>query len=64
LTFHKCCRCTPEFRASDYLAKISDTLKNIKQPDDINIEEIQPHIEEQYALIEDMQRWLDSYLKN
>ena len=30
---------------------ISEALKNVKQPDDIDIEEIQRHIEAQYALI-------------
>ena len=43
---------------------ISEALKNVKQPDDIDIEEIQRHIEAQYALIEDMQRQLDKFLKN
>jgi hypothetical protein len=35
---------------------ISEAMKNVKQPDDIDIEEIQRYIEAQYALIEDMQR--------
>jgi hypothetical protein len=48
----------------DYLARVSQALKNIKQPDDIDIEDIQRRIEEQYALVEDMQRWLYNYLKN
>ena len=43
---------------------ISEALKNVKQPDDIDIEEIQRRIEEQYAVVEDMQRWLDKYLTN
>ena len=38
------------------LAQLSEALKNVKPPDDIDIEEIQRHIEAQYALIEDMQR--------
>ena len=32
----------------EYLAMISEKLKNVKQPDDIDIEEIQRRIEEQY----------------
>jgi hypothetical protein len=48
----------------EHLAMLSEALRNVKQPDDIDIEEIQRRIEEQYALIEDMQRWLDKYLKN
>jgi hypothetical protein len=32
--------------------------------DDIDVEEIQRQIEEQYTMIEDMQRWLDKFLKN
>jgi hypothetical protein len=48
----------------EYLAMISEKLKNVKQPDDIDIEEIQRRIEEQYAMVEEMQRWLDRFLKN
>jgi hypothetical protein len=56
----------PPLRMSqqEYLATISESLKHIKRPDDRDIEEIQRRIEEQYALIEDMQQWLDKYLKN
>jgi hypothetical protein len=56
----------PPIRMSqeEYLAQISEALKNVKQPNDVDIEEIQQRIEEQYALVEDMQRWLDKYLKN
>jgi hypothetical protein len=56
----------PPLRMSqkEYLAKISEALKNVKHPDDIDIEEIQRQIEEQNALIEEMQQWLDRYLKN
>ena len=43
---------------------ISEALKNVKQPDDIDIEEIKRRIEEQYAVVEDMQRWPDKYLTN
>jgi hypothetical protein len=48
----------PPMRMSkeEYLAKISDALKNVKHPGDIDIEEIQRHIDEQYALIEEMQQ--------
>ena len=56
----------PPLRMSqkEYLAKLSEALKNVKKPDDIDIEEIQQRIEEQYSLVEAMQRWLDKYLKN
>ena len=56
----------PPMRMSqeEYLAKISIALKNIKPPSDIDIEEIQRRIDEQYALIEEMQQWLDTQLKN
>ena len=46
------------------LAQLSEMLRNVKQPDNIDIEEIQRRIEEQCALVEDMQLWLDKYLKN
>jgi hypothetical protein len=48
----------------DQLAIISEALKNAKQPDHIDTEEIQRRIEEQFKLIEDMQKWLDRFLKN
>ena len=56
----------PPLRMSreEYVAQISDALKSVKQPDDIDIEAIQRRLDEQYALIEQMQRWLDHYLKN
>jgi hypothetical protein len=56
----------PPLRMSqtEYLAKISKALKQVKQPEDIDIEEIQRRIDKQYALIEEMQLWLDKYLKN
>jgi hypothetical protein len=56
----------PTIRMSkeEYLEMVSKALKSIKQPDDIDIEEIQQRIDEQYALVEEMQRWLDKYLKN
>jgi hypothetical protein len=54
----------PPMRQEEYLAKISIALKNIQPPSDIDIEEIQRRIDEQYALIEEMQQWLDKQLKN
>jgi hypothetical protein len=56
----------PPLRMSqeEELAQLSEMLRNVKQPDAIDIEEIQRRIEEQYGLVEDMQRWLDRYLKN
>ena len=56
----------PPIRMSqeEYLAMIFNALKKVKHPDDIDIEEIQQRIASQYALIEDMQQWLDKFLKN
>jgi hypothetical protein len=56
----------PQNRMSqkEYLAKISEALKNVKQLSDINIDEINRRIEEQYALVEELQQWLDKHLKN
>ena len=56
----------PPIRMSqeEYLAKLSEALKHVKQPDDIDVEEIQRRIEAQYALVEEMQQWLDKLLKN
>jgi hypothetical protein len=56
----------PPIRMSqaEYLVQISKALKQVKQPKDIDIEEIQRRIDEQYTLIEEMQQWLDKYLKN
>ncbi len=54
----------PPMSQEEYVAKISIALKNIKQPRDIDIEDIQRRIEEQYTLVEDIQKWLDKYLKN
>jgi hypothetical protein len=48
----------------EYLPKISEALKQVKQPDDVDIEAIQRRIEKQYALVEEMQLWLDRLLKN
>jgi hypothetical protein len=56
----------PPLRMSreEYLAVISKALKQVKQPDDIDIEKIQRQMKEQYARIAELQRWLDTYLKN
>jgi hypothetical protein len=56
----------PPLRMSqeEELAQLSEMLRNVKQPDDIDIEEIQRRIEEQYVLMEKMQLWLDKYLRN
>ena len=56
----------PAIRMSkqEQLEMLSEALKNVTQPDDIDIEAIQRQIEEQYTMIEDMQRWLDKFLKN
>jgi len=56
----------PEIRMSkeEYLEMLSENLKSAKHPDDIDIAIIQRQIAEDYALIEEMQRWLDRFLKN
>ncbi len=56
----------PPLRMSqeEYLAKVSEALRNVKPLDAIDIEEVQRRIDEQYALIEQMENWLDRYLKN
>ena len=48
----------------EYLAMVTQALKSVKPPDEIDIADIQRHIEEEYTLIEDMQLWLDKFLKN
>jgi hypothetical protein len=50
----------PPLRMSqeEYLATISKALRSVKQPSDIDMEEINRRIEAQYSLIEEMQRWL------
>jgi hypothetical protein len=45
----------------ELVAKISIVRKNIQQPRDIELN--QQRIKDQYAVIEDMQKWLDKYLK-
>jgi hypothetical protein len=47
-----------------YTAQVMKALKNVKPPKDISINEIQRRIEEQYALVESLQQWLDRHLKN
>jgi hypothetical protein len=56
----------PPLRMSqeEYLAKVSEALSIVKPPDAMDIEEVQRRIDEQYALIGEMQLWLDKYLKN
>ena len=56
----------PPIRMSqkEYLAMITTALKKVKAPSDIDINEIQRRIDEQYALVEALQQWLDTYLKN
>ncbi len=48
----------------EYMAMVTTALKKVKQPRDIDIEKLQRRIDEQYALIEEMQQWLDKQLKN
>jgi hypothetical protein len=44
----------------EYLAKISEALQQVEQSDEAMNRQIQEHS----ALIEEMRRWLDRYLKN
>jgi hypothetical protein len=48
----------------EYSALVFKALKNIKPPRDIDTNEVQRRIDELYALIEEMQLWLDKQLKN
>ena len=48
----------------ELVAKISIVRKNIEQPRYTDIETIQQRIKDQYAVIEDIQKWLDKQLKN
>jgi hypothetical protein len=48
----------------EYTAFVMKALKNVKLPTDVSIAEIQRRIERQYALVEELQLWLDKYLKN
>jgi hypothetical protein len=53
-----------ELSQEEELTQLSELLRSVKPPDDVDIEEIQRRITEQYTLIEQMQHWLDKYLKN
>jgi hypothetical protein len=48
----------------EYSALVMKALKNVKPPKDVSMEEIQRRIDQQYALIEELQQWLDKQLKN
>ena len=48
----------------EYMALVTKALKNVKPPKDISIQEIQRRIDRQYALVEELQLWLDKQLKN
>jgi hypothetical protein len=48
----------------EYTALVMKALKNVKPPKDVSIAEIQRRIERQYALVEELQLWLDKHLKN
>jgi hypothetical protein len=48
----------------EYTALVMKALKNIKPPKDISVKEVQRRIEQQYALVEELQQWLDKQLKN
>jgi hypothetical protein len=48
----------------EYAALVTKALKNIKPPRDISMDEIHRRIEQQYALVEELQQWLDKQLKN
>jgi hypothetical protein len=48
----------------EYAELLTNALKHVKPPTDISIHEIQRRIEAQYALVEELQLWLDKHLKN
>jgi hypothetical protein len=48
----------------EYLALITKALKNVKQNDAIDMDEIHRRIEEEYAVIEALQHWLNQFLPN
>jgi hypothetical protein len=48
----------------EFTAVVTKALKNVKPPKDISIQEIQRRIDQQYALVEALQLWLDKQLKN
>ena len=56
----------PPIRMSteEYSPLVMKALKNVKPPKDVSIKEIQRRIDEQYALVEELQQWLDKHLKN
>ena len=56
----------PPIRMSqeEYAELLTKALKHVKPPKDISINEIQRRIEQQYALVEELQLWLDKHLKN
>jgi hypothetical protein len=56
----------PPIRMSkeEFTAVVTEALKNVKSPKDISIQEIQRRIDQQYALVEALQLWLDKQLKN
>jgi hypothetical protein len=53
-------RMSPE----EYIAVVSKSLKHVKHPRDISMEVIHRLRNEQYALVEELQLWLDKQLKN
>jgi hypothetical protein len=53
-------RMSPE----EYIAVVTKALKHVKHPRDINIDVIHQLRNEQYALVEELQLWLDKQLKN
>jgi hypothetical protein len=48
----------------EYTTLVMKALKNVKPPTDVSIAEIQRRIERQYALVDELQQWLDKQLKN
>jgi hypothetical protein len=56
----------PPIRMSqeEYAAFVTKALKNLRPPKDISMDEIQRRIEQQYAIVEELQQWLDKQLKN
>jgi hypothetical protein len=48
----------------EYAAFVAKALKKVKPPKEVSIKEIDKRIEEQYALVEGLQQWLDKQLKN
>jgi hypothetical protein len=56
----------PPIRMSkeELAAVVARAMKNVKPPKDISMDEIHRRIERQYALVEELQLWLDKQLKN